>query len=124
MTITFFVKGEPVPKQSFRKTRNGGYIDPRVTAWADAVGYEAKQHVTEIITTHVSVRMNFYLSNNRRVDCDNLSKNVLDGLKGIVFNDDSQVHKLVITKTVRKENPGVQVFLDETILCGTCGGEL
>lgn len=107
----FFVEGIPVPKQSFRKTRNGGYIDPRVKAWQEAVGWESKRYYPEPLTGNVSVELTFYLTTARRVDLDNLSKGTLDGMKGIVFDDDSQVVKLTLSKVVRKERPGVYVVV-------------
>ena len=114
--IIFFVEGEPVPKQSFRvvEKRSGkthGYADPRVTAWQNAIGYEANTHCKEIITGRVHVKMIFRLSNNRVVDLDNLSKAVLDGLKGIAFKDDCQVFKLELEKRVDKENNGVTISI-------------
>jgi Holliday junction resolvase RusA-like endonuclease len=52
----------------------------------------------------------FVLSSNRRVDLDNLSKNVLDGCNGIVFADDSQVVNLHLVKHVMPgASPGVFV---------------
>ena len=57
--------------------------------------------------------MFFYLADNRVVDLDNLSKAVLDGLKGIAFGDDCMVTRLLLTKEVRKDNPGVLIALSE-----------
>ena len=116
--LSFYVKGDPVPKQSFRliEKRSGkthGYADPRVVSWQNAIGYEANLHCRELLTSHVSVRLEFYLSNRRVVDLDNLSKAVLDGLKGIAFKDDNQVIKLELSKQVDKENPGVRIFIRE-----------
>ncbi len=126
--IQFFVEGEPVPKQSFRivEKRSGkthGYADPRVVAWQNAVGITANQHCQEMTTARLSVELNFYLSNNRVVDLDNLSKGVLDGLKGIAFKDDSQVVKLVLSKVVDKNNPGVNVKIKGMAVLDGFGGE-
>ena len=111
--ITFFVSGQPVPKQSFRKTTTGGYTDPKVTAWQDTVGYKAKEIIKAPLKGKVRVKMFFYLADNRVVDLDNLSKAVLDGLKGIAFGDDCMVTRLLLTKEVRKDNPGVLIALSE-----------
>lgn len=112
--IQFFVDGEPVPKQSFRvvEKRSGkthGYADPRVVAWQDAIGYAANLRFPEMLTDKLSVTLAFFLSNNKVVDLDNLSKAVLDGLKGIAFKDDCQVYKLVLSKQVNKSKPGVVI---------------
>jgi len=110
---TFFVSGQPVPKQSFRKTKTGGYTDPKVTAWEYTVGYKAKEIIKDPLKGNVSVKMFFYLADNRVVDLDNLSKAVLDGLKGIAFGDDCKVTRLLLTKSVCKDNPGVLIALTE-----------
>ena len=118
LTTSFYVDGDPIPKQSFRviEKRSGkthGYADPRVVSWQSAIGYEANLHCHEVLTSQVSVRLEFYLSNRRVVDLDNLSKAVFDGLKEIAFKDDSQVVKLELSKQVDKENPGVRIFISE-----------
>ena len=113
----FFVSGEPVPKQSFRAGgRNGGHADPRVKAWQELVGWEAQcarllardvDDPTKItmIEGAVSVELDFSLVDRRRVDLDNLSKGVLDGLKGVLFKDDSQVVVLRLRKYVINNDP-------------------
>lgn len=104
--ITIFVEGEPVPKQSFRYTKNGGgFTDPRMKHWQTLVAYKAKEAMQgkEPIIGETSVRLIFTLSNRRRVDLDNLSKGTMDGLRGIVIDDDSQVVNLHIVKHIKKD---------------------
>ena len=112
--ISFCVEGEPVPKQSFRmlEKRAGkthGYADPRVTAWQEAIGTYANQYFPEKLTGKLKVTLRFFLSNNRVIDLDNLTKGVLDGLKGIAFKDDCQVFEMYLSKSVDKDNPGVYI---------------
>lgn len=116
--ISFFVDGEPVPKQSFRvvEKRGGkthGYADPRVTAWQNIIGTLASQQFDNLLTEKLKVTLRFYLSNKRVVDLDNLSKCVLDGLKGIAFKDDNQVYELILSKSVDKDNPGVYIEIQK-----------
>jgi Holliday junction resolvase RusA-like endonuclease len=116
-SITFFVEGEPCPKQSFRvvEKRSGkthGYADPKVTAWQNVIGTYANQCFQDKLTGRLKVKLRFYLSNNRVVDLDNLSKAVLDGLKGIAFKDDCQVFQMELSKSVDKNNPGVYIEVD------------
>ena len=102
--IVIHVKGEPVPKQSFRYTKNGGgFTDPRMKYWQMLVAYRAKEVMQGMdpLIGDTSVRLIFTLSNRRRVDLDNLSKGTLDGLRGIVFGDDSQVVNLHIVKLLK-----------------------
>jgi Holliday junction resolvase RusA-like endonuclease len=112
--IQFFVEGEPTPKQSFRvvEKRNGkthGYADPRVVAWQTAIGTIANQYCDKPLEGKLWARLEFYLSNNRVVDLDNLCKATLDGLKGIAFKDDNQVFQMELSKSVDKYNPGVYI---------------
>lgn len=106
--IVIHIEGEPVPKQSFRYTKNGGgFTDPRMKRWQTLVGYKAKEAMQgrEPLSGDASVRMIFTLSNRRRVDLDNLSKGTMDGLRGIVFGDDSQVVNLHIVKLLKVSGP-------------------
>ena len=50
--------------------------------------------------TKVEVILAFNIKSNRffEVDIDNLSKNILDCMKGLVFDDDSQVVNLLAMK--------------------------
>lgn len=115
--VSFFVMGQAVPKQSFRKTKNGGYTDPRVKAWQDAVGWKAKETMGAlpvIFDTPLRVELEFHLKDFRVVDLDNLSKSVLDGMKGIVYADDKDVYSLNITKIVPSKKP--HVFISVSLL--------
>jgi len=124
-TYKFFVEGQPVPKQSFRATvekdaegrvkRRGGYTPQKVKNWAADVGWAAKQQIRQPIPGNVAVSMNFFLVDNRVVDLDNLSKNVLDGLKNVAFGDDCKVVELNLKKTVDKKHPGVWVTIKPMI---------
>jgi len=121
LPVSFYVTGDPVPKQSFRlvEKRSGkthGYADQRVTAWQNAIGYEAIQYFHELLTGKLKVKLRFYLSNNRVVDLDNLTKCVLDGLKGIAFKDDNQVFQMELSKSVDKDNPGVYIEIDRLFM--------
>ena len=109
--VDFFVFGQAVAKQSYRAVKGGGYTDPRVKAWQatvrDYAALAMRQY--EPITCPVRVRLEFYLKDRRRVDCDNLSKGLQDGLNGIVWQDDSQVCELLIIKRIDRDNPRVGV---------------
>jgi Holliday junction resolvase RusA-like endonuclease len=108
--VTFFVKGEPRPKQSFRVGRNGGYTHPRVKAWQNDVTCDAMQAMNKIerfqkpFETDLAVILLFTLGDHRRVDLDNLSKAVLDGLNKVCYEDDRQIVDLHLRKTVRKNS--------------------
>ena len=54
-----------------------------------------KPHKVEVVLS-ISMLERRY----KKVDVDNLSKTVLDGLTGVVFDDDSQVTNLIVNKHV------------------------
>lgn len=109
--IQFFVPGNPIPKQSFRYRKGGGYQPKRVTEWQEAVAWCAMVAMAgaEPLGGRLKVELSFKRENKRKVDSDNLSKNVLDACNKIVWLDDVQIDDLRITKTVDKENPGVLI---------------
>lgn len=121
MLASFFVDGEPRPKQSFRVSgRGGGFQPARIKAWQNEVTFEAERTMRVMgrfnepfNTGRLVVNLAFYLGNHRRVDLDNLSKCVLDGLNGIVFGDDQQVYELNLRKVVvgKNERIGVHVSI-------------
>lgn len=118
--IVFLVDGAPRAKQSFRYTKGGGYTNPITQAWQDTVALKAREAMAgrDPIPGDVAVRLVFVMKTHRRVDCDNLSKCVLDGLSRIVFCDDHQVVNLHIVKHVYpKTEPGVfiEVYAGEVL---------
>lgn len=117
-SISFIVKGRPVPKQSYRAVKGGGYTDPRVKNWQDQVGWAAREAMQgrAPMTGPVSMRVIFCLPNLRRVDLDNLNKGVSDAMNDIVFLDDTQVVNLHLVKKIESV-PGilVQVFSGELL---------
>jgi Holliday junction resolvase RusA-like endonuclease len=111
--IIFTVLGNPRAKQSFRYTQNGGgYTDPGVKAWEQTVSTRAREIMLgrEPISGTVAVRLVFVMKTKRVIDCDNLSKAVLDSIKNIVFEDDANVVNLHIVKHhIPKAEPGVYI---------------
>jgi Holliday junction resolvase RusA-like endonuclease len=117
--VSFYVEGEPVPKQSFRmlEKRSGkthGYVDPKVTSWQNAIGYAANQYFDKPLIGKLKVTLRFFLSNNRVIDLDNLTKGVLDGLKGSAFKDDCQVCEMILSKVVDKRHSGVYIEIGKS----------
>jgi len=113
--VEFFINGHPVPKQSFRALKSGGgYIAKDVRLWQEKVQRRAEvaMHGREPTRSWVEVELDFILSNNRRVDLDNLSKGVLDALKKVVYDDDSQIVHLLLHKHAGQA-AGVYVLVSE-----------
>ncbi len=116
--IEFFVPGEPRAKQSFRVGvgRRGGYTPARIKAWQADVGWAAQNALHGLEAwdvlyefTKLAVILEFHLGNHRRIDGDNLSKAVLDGLNGIAWKDDRQITEIHIYKNVTTDPQRVGV---------------
>jgi crossover junction endodeoxyribonuclease RusA len=95
MEITCRIEAVPVAKERPRLTRYGGVYTPKKTAdfeelvaqsWRDQVGTKFEDEPLE-------VHLNFGVVNMAQ-DIDNLCKTILDGLNGVAWKDDRQVHKL------------------------------
>lgn len=112
--IEFFVSGTPIPKQSYRAVKGGGYLYPRVVAWEQQVSLFARQAMAgrPPMTGDLAMTIQFVFPDHRRRDIDNSAKLVLDGCNGIVFEDDSQVVDLHLTKKVDKKAPGIYVTVE------------
>ena len=112
-SLMFGVRGQPVPKQSFRVRPGGGYIEPRVKAWQDTVQLIAQlawndQCPDWPLDQEYFVTLRFYLGDLIARDLDNLSKAVLDGMNKVIWDDDKQVIRLHLSKyQVEKEYTGV-----------------
>jgi Holliday junction resolvase RusA-like endonuclease len=135
--IEFRVDGEPKPKQSFKVvSREGkesgneqnfnhspndnrkrrqifGYTPKKVKVWQRTVAWYARAAAKgEILIGDIGVELFFEVSTKRRIDVDNLSKAVLDAIKGILFEDDSSIIDLHVTKKISK-TPGVLIRVRE-----------
>lgn len=117
--ITFFVEGEPRAKQSFRVAGRGrGFTPARVKAWQADVGWCAQMAMRRLgmidpLEGNLTVEMTFFLGNSRKVDADNLSKCVQDGLNNIAWTDDQQNITLIVHKYICRERQGVLVKISE-----------
>jgi Holliday junction resolvase RusA-like endonuclease len=122
--LVFTVPGVPIPKQSFRCVLGGpgqkvrGYTPERVTKWRDTVILFAKVALASSTFMTPSLEnfeawFYFTLPDYRRRDLDNLSKNIMDALKGVVWVDDTQVYQYHVEKRVTKEfEPGIIIVID------------
>ena len=116
--VSFHVWGTPVAKQSFRVREDGRhYQSARVKDWQRTVAQWANVAMSQYgpMAGDLSVSLEFYMPNRRRVDLDNLSKAVCDALQDIVYQDDKQIVELHLAKFIDRDNPGVGVQVRERI---------
>jgi len=136
MQLSFFVAGNPVPKGSFRAFNNGGRPvitnnNPKTKDWEMRIAHEAQAVIDEnwistAISLPVCVTIDFYMErpkslkksvehNIKRPDLDKLARAALDGITGILINDDSQVVELKATKNYageKESRPGAWLTIE------------
>jgi Holliday junction resolvase RusA-like endonuclease len=104
--LRFKVEGRPVGKERPRIGKNGHIYTPTKTkAYERTVGWRflmAKGTTPWSLEGCFFVSVVFRRGDNRRADVDNVLKAILDGLKGVAYNDDAQVVK---GSCVRLESP-------------------
>ncbi len=72
--------------------------------------WEAKSQWREPVSKEkMAMEITLYFGDRRKRDIDNFNKLILDALAGIVYEDDVQIHKLVIIKEYDKENPRIEI---------------
>ena len=108
LPFEFVIDGPPVSQQARRRAR--------LRDWISKVENEAKSHWPEDelpFDDSVMVKITYFYEENvsPKIDVDNISKPILDALKGVVFADDSQVTDLLCRKR-RLEDIRVEISSD------------
>lgn len=67
------------------------------------------------LTTQLKVNIITYHGNKRKNDWDNFHKLSMDALTGIVYEDDSQIQEAFVKKAYSKENPRIEISIEELI---------
>ena len=110
MILTIWVPGKPVPKGRPRLTRGGHAYTPAHTHQWESIVASAGRDVMDgrpPLSGPVLLAALFYGA-RANADIDNLLKSVLDGLNGVVYEDDSQVQMLAAWR-MKGEPHGVKV---------------
>lgn len=113
--ISFRCEGKPIGKQRPRFGKGKVYTPDETTVWETQVGWAARVAMRdcELLTGSLSVKLEFWRKDKRRVDIDNLAKAALDSCNGIVWSDDSQIVHLEIILTRSAGYEGVQIEVCE-----------
>ena len=134
-SITFVVYGEPVAQGRPRFARRGSFVqayDPKKSReYKDTVYSVAVQNKpARPMDGPLSVRIDAYftlpksakraekilaesesLFHIKKGDADNIAKAVLDSLNGIIFKDDSQVSRLIVTQKYTMSFPRMEIAI-------------
>lgn len=120
LSFTVFARQVGV-NQMYRRGRGRGlYITPEGAEFKRQITSAAKMAVEKASRTNTDAPCCIYLRiwyPTRRFDVDAAVKPILDALQGVVYDNDRQVHRLVVVKCVDKEDPrtDIEVFgLEET----------
>ena len=110
MRIKMWFSGNPIPKGRPRYDGEHFYTPSQTVEWEETVGWQCKdQFKHRPLLGPLGINFIFYREDRRRVDLDNLEKAMLDGLKGILYEDDSQIKQKSGEMCYNKEHPGVEV---------------
>jgi Holliday junction resolvase RusA-like endonuclease len=133
LKLVYFVPGRPVPKQSYRASKFGGYQPKRVTDF---------KKVAQLIADHAAIRQSWERADGpvllrlqfrfrcptgarkadkqkcrwriSRPDLDNLQKSIIDSISDRILVDDAQICMTICTKIIAKEGDeeGTSVTLE------------
>jgi crossover junction endodeoxyribonuclease RusA len=67
----------------------------------------------DLMRGRLAVTLRFFRRNRTVCDIDNLCKSILDGLQGVVFKDDNQIDLLHAERDIDKEDPRVEVLIEQ-----------
>src|SRR3990167_11054997 len=90
------------------------YMSKEGKALKESYQWEAKSQMKgKIIKGDVGIEIDLYFGDKRVHDIDNYGKILLDSLTGIVWEDDKQIQKMLVTKNYSKENPRIEIIINE-----------
>lgn len=118
----FTIFGKPAPKQRPRVGKNGRVYTPRITRdYELKVAWSAKAAGLQPLAGPVEVRVAFYFAARPPGDLDNYLKALLDGMKGIAYDDDGQVVKLAAeARRCRQGEERAEVEVREVLPAEAC----
>ena len=113
------LKGNPKSTQHiYRSTCKGGfhrrYMIPEGVDIKEFYQLSAKQQwKRKPMLCPCKVEVRLYFETKRKVDLDNFNKLWADSLEGVVYANDNQIAELNITKFYCKENPRIELEIEE-----------
>lgn len=114
--LRFTIPGEPVPAQPAAIVN--GFVAKKGRARQRAYRDRVRIHTIVAVNTakwrsasgeSYSVVLRAFVGNLRVIDCDNIAKSALDGIKTIAFPDDRQIVDLHVFKRLDPDQPRLEV---------------
>ena len=79
------------------------------STWREDVWNKDKWQIVDN-KSNFQIELHFFFKDEKtRIDIDNLSKPILDALRGVVYKDDTQVFKLVVEKEYNQFINGIRI---------------
>ena len=103
MKFTIELHDRPVPYQNNIRhgSRGFSYKTKRLKNYQELIAFYAKKQNIELFEADYDnpfmLLLNFKLKNKTHGDLDNLAKSVVDGLEGVLFNNDKFCNKMVLS---------------------------
>ena len=117
--IRLEIKGEPIPAARPRISGRGMYQGARNRSYREEIqmagrlAMKAAAPLTGALSAVVKLYRSYAPTSRRFGDVDNHLKAIFDGLNGIVFVDDAQIVKCVVTKQQDGKNPRAEISIQE-----------
>jgi Holliday junction resolvase RusA-like endonuclease len=111
-TVAFVVPGKVETNHRARVTRNGTYHVKEYATYKKAIAILARAHcpLDWPRDGRYEVAITMYEPDARSRDVDNAAKGPLDGCRGVLWEDDRQIDRLVVVRgEVDRINPRVIV---------------
>ena len=106
------IKGNPVSVNSLYRGRR--FLTDEGEAVKADYYYQAKgQWKSKPLVESVKLTVVAYFGSKRCRDLDNIAKALQDSLKGLVWEDDSQIDELHLFREYDKKNPRMELIIEK-----------
>ncbi len=117
MRLDFTVNGPPKPWQRTQGKGGKRFKAQETRRYQRFVGYAAlavrgAQVPAWPLDARYRMHVHAFFGDRRRRDIDNVSKQLMDALNGVLWDDDSQVDELFVKRHVDREEPRAEVTVE------------
>lgn len=112
--MKFILKGNPQSTNNiYRHAGHRVYMTKAGHDLKEDYQWQLKnQYKGKIIKENINMTLDLFFGDKRVRDIDNYNKILLDSFKNIVWDDDSQIQKLTISKNYCKTVPRVEIDIE------------
>jgi len=106
LEVKIEIDNPPVPHQSgVRFSRGRVFKSAKLRDFEEEIGYHSLKHSKCGIPMGAAIKMGLEFSypHNRFADLDNVTKSVLDGMEGVLFDNDKQIFDLQVKRSFNSD---------------------